>query len=282
VGVTAAAVTDLATVGFTDTHVNANSWGGAGCGGFTRHIWGQEPTTGGPYPVYVHFVGWGASYLAVDAQALVTDMAGRGFVAASVEYTNGTFDGLNCATTLNKASCAFNPGATTSAIYKLCHRAKADCSKGIVASGISLGGAVVLVARNYNPNVQAVWTISTGTGNNTAGCVEPQVRALPPSRHMALAGQADLLLPTSDLNAVTGLGCPSGSTQCPVTPGASFPTAGWYQVQNLQVADGSADHCYPLAGGCSGTTLDANWGPPASDVWSMRPTLAWLGTFVTP
>jgi hypothetical protein len=283
VGETAQAVTDLVpTVGFSDVHINAKSWGGAGCGGFTRHLWGQEPAAAGRYPVFVYFVGYIGVYTAVDAQRIVTEMAGRGFVAASVEYTSGLLDGLDCATTQNKASCAFSPTTTTSALYKLCHRAKADCSKGVVAAGISLGGAVVLLARNYNPNVQAVWTMATGTGNDTASCVEPPYRALPPSRHLALSGQADVTIGPVDLNAVTGLSCPTTSTECPYTDGASFPTAGWYQVQNAQVADGAADHCYQLSGGCSGTTLEANWAPPSSYAWSLGPTLDWLKTFVSP
>jgi hypothetical protein len=273
----------VATVSFTDTHVNANSWGQPGCGGFTRHLWGQEPASGGPYPVFVYFVGFGGSYTAVDAKKAVTEMAGRGFVAASVEYTNGIFDGLDCPTTLNKTSCAFNPTAPTSAIYKLCHRAKADCSKGIVAAGHSLGGGVVILAKSYDARVQAVWTIGAGSSSSSTACLQPQNRALPPSRQLALAGQADPNTGIAELNGVTGLSCPTGSTQCPVAAGASFPTAGWYQVQSSEVADGTADHCYEVAGGCSTspTALDANWAPPAAYAWSLGPTLDWLTQFVT-
>jgi len=271
----------LTSTSFTDTHVNAYSWRYAGCGGVPRKLQGYEPTAAGKYPLFVYLAGIEASYQASEATLAASTMAARGFVAATVEYTNGLADGTDCATHIaDKSRCAFDPALPNGAIAKLCARAKADCSKGIVVLGHSLGGAVGLLARNVNPNVRAVATMSTSAGE----CLKPANRTLPASRHYAVAGYDDRATngPAS-LNNVTGLSCSTTATQCPA---GTFPAAGWLQVQNAQVTDAHADHCYMLSGGCPSsyaktTTVDPRWAPPSRNAWSLVPTLEWLDRFVT-
>ncbi len=86
----------------------------------------------------------------------VLDAALRGFVAASVGYTNGAFDGLGCESAPAKARCAFDRNWPDSAINKLCSRPKADCNKGIVVMGHSLGGGIAILASEYNDQVRLV------------------------------------------------------------------------------------------------------------------------------
>jgi hypothetical protein len=74
--------------------------------------------------------------------------------------------------------------------------------------------------------------------------------------------------------------CGSSATSCLQSNGS-----GWIIVQNGQVADGSADHCYMRASGdsCTGNqnTLDAGW-QNGSDAWELNANLDWLKTFTTP
>ena len=293
----------LTVSSFDAVHRNALPGLTSGCddrpSGIDRQLWGIEPDAAGTYPVFMYFVGWGGSHLFHTAQTVVQQMASKGFVAATIGYTNAVTDAIDCIGTEWKAYCAFDRSLSGSAVSQLCSRPKADCSKGIVVMGHSLGGGVAIVAKNYNSNVQAV--VSIGAAEQpllgSTECFRPfpsgqPPRALPNSRHLALAGQVELFgMGPPALDVVTGLSCGTGF-ECAVNPAEPMPTAGWLRVPNARMTDGLAGHCYMLVGNawsplgyndyCLSETLEPNWAPPAAYPWSLVPTLNWLKRFVTP
>jgi hypothetical protein len=82
-----------------------------------------------------------------------------------VAYANSTFG--SCSAIGTKTKCIYNPSSTTSAVAKLCARAKADCSKGIVTGGLSQGSIVSVLSRNYDSRVRA--SMGQGAGNYYSG-----------------------------------------------------------------------------------------------------------------
>src|SRR6218665_515092 len=59
--------------------------------GSTYSIQGKEPSASGKYPVYIHVGGTGESYNSAWGQAAIDAAVARGFVAATIEYDNGSF-----------------------------------------------------------------------------------------------------------------------------------------------------------------------------------------------
>jgi predicted esterase len=257
--------------------------GGSGlvCG-TTYNIRGQEPAAAGRYPVFVYTVGTTENHDHSSALAAVQEMAARGYVAATVEYDNGSFG--SCSTLTSRARCIYDAGRSSSAISRLCSRAKADCSKGIVVSGFSQGSIMATLAKNYDSRVQAAYGLGCGVEYsiyNLSSCVADGNRALPSDRLRIVNGEQDVFVgPTeSSVRAqsteTTGLSCPLASS-CFRSNGS-----GWYIIQDTQVSDGNADHCYMRNGSCIGLTLDSTWRSGTAP-WSLRTNLNWLTQFTTP
>ncbi|HEX7842554.1 MAG TPA: hypothetical protein VF469_34005 [Kofleriaceae bacterium] len=248
-------------------------------------ISGQEPTTTGTFPVFIYTIGTSETFTNASATAAVASMASRGFVAATVAYSSGSFG--NCSAISGKARCIFNSGSTTSAISTLCARAKADCSKGVVVGGFSQGAVIATLAKNFDSRVQAAWGMGDGVTYsifNLTSCMGNGNRTLTSDRLRAVDGEKDQFIgPTasnvrSQFLTLTGLSCGSTATNCLQSNGS-----GWYIVQNAQVGDGSADHCYMRkTGDCSGSqnSLDTGW-QTGTDPWEMNANLDWLNGFVT-
>lgn len=274
----------LTTTSFTATYTGQGS-GSTSCN-TSFNISGQEPSTTGTFPVFVYMIGTGETFTNASATAAVAAMASRGFVAATVAYNSGTFSG--CSTLSGKARCIFNPSSTSSAISRLCSRAKADCSKGVVVGGFSQGAVLATLAKNFDSRVQAAWGMGDGVIYsifNLTSCMADGNRTLPSSRLRAVDGQKDQFIgPTADnvrsqFLTLTGLSCGSTAFSCLQSNGS-----GWYIIQNAQVSDGSADHCYMRnSGDCSGSqnSLDPRW-QTGSDAWELNANLDWLATFTTP
>lgn len=250
------------------------------------NISGQEPSTTGTFPVFVYMVGTTETFTNASATAAVAGMASRGFVAATVAYNSGSFSG--CTTISGKARCIFDPASSASAISKLCARAKADCSKGVVVGGFSQGAVMATLAKNFDGRVQAAWGMGDGVKYSSfdlTSCMANGNRTLTSDRLRAVDGQKDQFIgPTADnvrsqFLTLTGLSCGSTAFSCLQANGS-----GWYIVQNSQVGDGSADHCYMRrSGDCLGSqnSLDAGW-QSGSDAWELNANLDWLKTFTTP
>ena len=265
------------TSSFTATYTGQGS--GATTCGATMNITGQEPTTG-THPVFLYMVGTTETYNNNGAAtAAVAGMASRGYVAASIQYDSGSFG--NCSQIGGKAKCIFNAASSASAVSKLCSRASADCSKGIVVGGFSQGSVIADLAKNFDSRVQAAWGMGDWTTYsffNLSSCVANGNRTLASDHLRVINGQADTFGGSNlrnQLQTLTGFSCGSSAFNCLQNNGS-----GWYLVQNGQVSDGQADHCYMRNGGCfaSQTNIDAGW-QNGTDVWEVNANLNWLTGF---
>lgn len=246
---------------------------------------GQEPTAAGTYPVFLYMVGTTESSTNASAEAAVQGMASRGYVAATIAYNSGSFG--SCSQISTKAQCIFNPNSTTSAVETLCARAKADCTKGIVVGGFSQGAVIATLAKNFNSRIQAAWGMGDGVKYSTfdlSSCMANGKRTLPSDRLRAVNGDKDQFTGNSEaaqqtnMQSLTGFTCASGATSCLQSNGS-----GWIIVQDNQVQDGTADHCYMRAsGGCFGSqnSLDSGW-QNGSNNWELGANLNWLTGFTS-
>lgn len=285
----ALAITGLTGAAVAQTSFTASYRGGStSTCGTTYNIRGAEPTATGKYPVYVHVGGTGESYNSAWAMAAVNAMAAKGFVAATVEYDNASFG--TCSTIGQRAKCIFNPSNTNSAIAKLCSRAKADCSKGIVTGGLSQGSIISVLSKNYDSRIRA--SMGQGTGStytvayNLESCMANGKHAQPGNRLRIINGERDMFvggteaIARSQAELVTGIKC-TGATQCLQSNGS-----GWVVVKDYQVNDLYADHCFMGLGTygaqCTGVlAVDTNY-QYGSGAWALPATTTWLKSFVTP
>jgi dienelactone hydrolase len=274
-------VTQAATVDFTTTYKGSGG-NSTGCTAYTFDIVGKEPAGAGRHPVFIYTVGTSESINNGPARDAIQKMAAKGYVAAIVGYSSGLFG--SCSYITNKARCAFNPLSTQSAIAKICSRAKADCSKGIVTAGFSQGAVMATLARNFDPRVRAAYGMGLHNKYATFSttCATPSERKLPKDRLRVSNGEEDGYGGDTEASnratsiAVTGYTCTG--TQC-LQPNGS----GWVVVKNSDVTDGQADHCFMRASGdCIGsqTTSDANW-LNGNNNWGLNAALGWLDSFVT-
>lgn len=274
-----ASFTALAQTAFTSSYKGGTS---SLCSS-TYNIAGFEPTAAGKYPVYIHTVGTGESYKSELSTTQVKAMAAKGFVAAVVEYSSGSFG--SCSSISTKAKCIFNGARSTSAIATLCARSKADCSKGVVTGGLSQGSVVSVLAGNFDNRIRASY--GQGTGNkysiyDLSSCMNNGRHTQAADRIRLVNGEGDTFVGPTASNvrtanqAITGLSCGSSALSCFRTNGS-----GWYIVKDAEVSDGKADHCYMLVGGCTASTLDSGF-KTGSAAWQMEANQNWLKSFVTP
>jgi hypothetical protein len=255
--------------------------GGSSTCGTAYNIQGKEPSSTSKYPVFIYMVGTSETYNNASALAAVDEMAGRGYVAATVQYPNSFFG--DCATLSGRAKCIFDASSASSAVAALCSRPAADCSKGIVVAGFSQGSILAILSKNHDARVQAAYGLGAGVQYSTydlRACVANGKRTLTSDRLRAVNGEADGFLGGAEsavrgqLQELTGRSCTSAS--CLASNGS-----GWYIVKHAEVSDGNADHCYMRAsGGCSGSqgSLDQKWLNGTYD-WSVDPNMQWLTAF---
>jgi hypothetical protein len=233
---------------FTGTYAswdeNARACNGAASTGF----YGREPASG-THTVLVYTHGMWGLHDAAEAKAIVDAAAEAGFVAVSADWNswNVWFPGDYWD---NNARCIYG-----GLLPRLCARARADCSKGMVAVGFSKGAQIAARAHG-----RATWLMGYG--------YDPGVYSRTDLR--IVDGEAEGSS-RSSLNARTGLSCPTTAFEC-LRPDGS----GWLLVRHGEVADGVADHCWFQDGGCSwNSDFDPGWlsgGFP----WSLGPNLDWL------
>lgn len=237
----------------------------------------------GPYPVFVWVPGSFEVYNDPMAQSFMNAMVLQGFLVAAVQYNN-TDVIQTCNTYTTRAQSIFTSTSATSAVGVLCKLTGAACSKGIVTAGASQGGMLAVLAKNYAPNVAATYAMSVSDYEedahySLAACMDKANTAIPADRLMIVNGAADTIFGgQTALQNVSGYSCAAGTSECWSPSGNG---AGWYIVQNSEVTDGTADHCYYLVGGCTGTSFDPNWFVPAMYNWSLTPNLMWLASFGT-
>lgn len=281
----AASTEALTAAGFSmpDAYYGDSTY--SGCSSWNKKdIVGYEPSEPGTYPVFVYVTGTSMSFRGAEAMHITAEMAKRGFVAATVEYSNGSYP--SCSKMRTRASCIFAASSANSAIAKLCSRPKADCGQGIVVSGFSQGANLAALAKNYDSRVRGAYLL--GHGNkasiiDVSSCANDSATALLPSEMRSVNGESDQYFGKTasgvraQLQAVTGVSCPT-SMSCLQSSGH-----GWYIVAANQVSDGSADHCYFFRGANSGCSthsgLDANW-TVGSAPWALPSNLSWLAARV--
>jgi hypothetical protein len=274
----------LATEPFTDTYQGWN----AGTNSIEEYaMLGAEPVAPGAYPVFIYTVGTFGTHDTASAIPWIEEMAARGFVAASVEYSNGPLFG--CPAMYEKAGGIYSDA--DSAIAMLCGRPKADCSKGIVTAGHSQGSMMAMLAADFDARVRA--TLALGTGYSLLGFIANHEqclvtdRVLPDDRLRATNGESDgsfgaLDTMVDQLNDLTAMGCEAADITC-LRPNGS----GWVLVQDSDVLDGEADHCFmgnlPPGSTASGCTVapDDGWLTTA-EPWGRAAGASFLESFVDP
>lgn len=282
--IAAAMLAPLAVSAGTFTATYSGSGGTSTCG-TSYKIRGNEPSDGAKHPVFLYMVGTTETYDNGIAMAAVNAMAAKGYVAATIEYNSGSFG--TCSQIGQKAACIFKPTSTSSAVSKLCSRASADCSKGIVVAGFSQGSVMATLAKNTDSRVRAAYGMGTHTTYSTydlSTCMKAGRYTLPAANLRIVNGETDVFpggtatLTRNSSQNVTGKTC-AGAYSCLNANGS-----GWLMVRGTQVGDLSADHCYQRAvGDCLGSAdvLDNGWAN-GSDPWQLKANLNWLAGFGTP
>jgi len=259
---------------FTDTYRAGNT---------NFAIRGVEPDTAAKFPVFIYAVGTTEAFDNATALAAINGMAARGYVAATVNYANGSFG--NCNTLSGRARAIFDQNGANSAVTRLCARGKADCSKGIVVGGFSQGSVFATLARNFDTRVRAAYGMGTHASYsifNLNSCMANGNHTLPNNRLRIVDGEADSFgggnagANRRDNQTVTGFNCGTAAFSCLQTNGS-----GWIIVRNTEVQDRSADHCYARAsGGCSGNQNSLDQGFATGNApWQLNANLNFLTQF---
>jgi hypothetical protein len=239
----------------------------------------------GPYPVFIWVPGTDEPYNDRNAKEFTQQMALRGFLSASVQYSN-TEAVQDCNAYQPRAQGIFDSTRSDSAVGVLCNLCDVDCTLGITVSGVSQGAELAVLSANYSPQVQAVYALSGGDHfedvNIPLPCMDKANTMIPGNRLTIIDGQSDPFFGgQSNVQNVSGFVCPDGSFQC-WSPDDSG--AGWYIVQDWQNTTGVAGHCYFTDSSsvdvCSGG-YDVNWRPPATYDWSLDTNLDWLASLGT-
>ena len=256
------------TAAFTDTYLAYNSFGSCS---MRMNIIGQEPTDGQRHPVFVYMHGYTGDNAPDDYKIMIQEAAAKGYVAVSPRYTS--FFTLTVRAADQHAKCVYGSGPE-SALTKVCARPTADCSKGIVVSGLSLGSTISARAANYNANIRAAYLLGfTGPMNNQLLFNPGGSRMLPNDRVRLTFGRQDIIAGNfTTVNALTGKSC-TGTNNC-----LSADGSGWYSVQDNEVFDKRADHCFHFYRfGCFGqeAPFDPGWRPPSTLPWALDPALEW-------
>lgn len=249
---------------------------------------GYEPAAAGTYPVFIYVTGTKLSPWSADDQLITQEMAQRGFVAASVDYSTrtnypGTCTGLNAA-----VREIFDAADASSAVRVVGARPKADVSKGLVVMGFSQGANIASLAKNYAAAVQAAFLIGNGYNNMGISCYPDSATVITADRSRSVMGASDSAYTFAGyggsldanrqvMETTSGVSCGPTAASCVAADGS-----GWYLVQAFETAAGKEDHCFHYASAFCGTVpFDANF-LGGSFFWSLGPSLDWLSGFATP
>ena len=252
-----------------------------------RAIVGHEPSDAGKFPVFIYLTGTKMPFNGPEAKLFTQQAAARGFVAAAVDYDSSSYP--TCSLMTKKASCIFNAGSANSAVSKLCARAKADCTKGVVVSGFSQGANLAALSKNYDARARAAYLI--GHGDKASGiidvssCADNARTTLLPSQMRSINGENDEFFGgnasgvRTQLQKVVGVSC-AGAWSCLKADGS-----GWLMVRPTEVADRTANHCYFYQNGNRACTshngFDATFQNGTAP-WSLGPNLDWLASRTGP
>jgi hypothetical protein len=279
------AIAALATLAATGASLAADFTSSYTAGLTSYAIKGSEPNTTTKHPVFIYTVGTTEDYDNAQAMGAVAEMVAKGFVAAAVKYDSSLFG--TCSQILAKAKYIYNSGSTSSAVSKLCSRARADCSKCIVVAGFSQGSVIAINARNFDSRVRAAYGMGSHTLYTTYvmnSCMTPGNYTIAKDKVRIVNGQSDIFpggtatVVRSSSESVAGVSCGLLAYEC-----LSANGSGWIMIRDSAVGDGSADHCYQRVGGCLGlqSVTDSTWRSGSTN-WGLKANLTWLAGFATP
>lgn len=258
-----------------------------------RDMYVRRPAGPGPWPVFLYLPGTVRAADNASARAIVDRAAGRGFVAASVDYDSlaSVPNGGPCDSAKAKAHCTFSvdaPDAPEAALSLLCNDTTldggpagldTDCSLGVLVAGFSQGATIAMRAANVHDDVRAGWFMGFHDQGlrildpEPFACVHtdqgtpPGDRALPGDASRIIIGEDDAMLTgphQEHLENTTGRQCADGAEQCFDEDGS-----GWGIVPN-GACGGSCEHEY----------LDHPGFYEPGTWWGVEANLDWLTEFV--
>jgi hypothetical protein len=255
----------------------------------TQPFFVSEPAATGQYPVVVYLHSMLADWVQnVEGQRFADAAAQQGFVVAAVSYDS--WMATSALSVDGNAKCVFDAGSRGNALAMICARPKADCSKGVLVTGFSIGGAVAARARNASAQVRAAWLIGVSGPLVPEALAAPEgTRALPDDRLRITLGRSDVEVRSPTTGQVTGIDLTglNGLTgqHCSASPCLRANGSGYVVVGHDEVADGVADHCFWLdatpatpANSCTGKppAFDPGFRAPSTNAWSLITNLTWL------
>lgn len=250
---------------------------------------GYEPSAAGTYPVFIYVTGTKLSPWSADDQLITQEMALRGFVAVSVDYSTRMLYPGNCSLLNAAVAQVFGAGDPTSAVNVVGSRAKADLGKGLVVMGFSQGANVASLAKNYSPAAAGAVLIGNGYTSWGASCYGDSQTAFTGGQARSLIGATDnayvfnggpggsLAQNRIVMETTSGMSCGGSATSCTDAGGG-----GWYIVQASETAAAKDGHCFHYGNSpCGGTPMDSAF-TTGGHYWSLGPSLDWLAAFATP
>lgn len=116
------------------------------------------PSSGnGPYPLFVWFPGTQECNRGSGPLQLLSAMAERGYVSASIEYPQSH---AYCNYAFDEKAKALTNGAE-SPFGMLCALSQVDCSLGIATAGYSQGGHLAVLTAKYEPRIKAAFALAS-------------------------------------------------------------------------------------------------------------------------
>ena len=251
---------------------------------YTEPIFVYSPADGQKHPVlfYTHATlsDWSGN---AEGKFVANLAAQDGFTAAAVTYDSWLT--LSIPGVQGHDNCIYSPSESGNAVSKVCALPQSDCSKGIYVAGFSQGGAIAVLAANYNKAVKAAWVMGVSGPNIPEGNPPPNgTRVLPNNKLRIVDGYLDVDNQGNGPLDLSALQAETNSTSCTTTQLDCLQAdgSGYYIVPNSAVTSGIAGHCYWMnpQNTCPTTltpnvTGDPNWLLP-STVWGVWQNLDWL------
>lgn len=268
-----------------------------------------KPTVGyipaGPatakYPVHIFLTGTGGAYAEDAALKLIAETAAKGYLSFTVAYDNSGWELLakySCTSMHIRGGCIFS--GAQSALGKICAHKNADCSKGVIVSGVSQGGILATLARDHDARIRAALAFAIGDYGKTYpidglpvaitanwSCLDNGVRKLPSNKLRVVTGASDDLFGATEagvraqlaritgLNACTGQSCLTGYGN----------GSGYYLVKGTDLVKAgttsppTAEHCFMKEfNNCGAPAF--NWYFECSNKpWAYHDAYDWLMSF---
>src|SRR5262249_38341093 len=121
----------------------------------------------------------------------ISEMASRGFIAGSVQYSNTEHSVETCDDYTHRAEGIFNASRAGSGVNAICSLTGAACNKGVVVAGVSQGGAIAILAKNYASSISAVYALSMADTKNFDACLAKSTTVISSDKLTIVNGASD-------------------------------------------------------------------------------------------